>query len=187
MSSSTAIADAIASARADLDEIRDHIADLTSDRQSIAAEPCDRDDAERRVAGFVKGAAARGRDLLDRPEMFAGEARPISPFLAQAVARDPLSALAAVVPDQLAEAMLANHPGGGLSPDARTARLAEIDRALNAAAIAEEVAAREIDRATGAMLLRRLDADPAIVLAPDAELQPEDEPEPAEAGPKKKR
>ena len=180
MTSSTAIADAIASARADLDEIRDHIADLTADRQSVAAEPCDRDEAESRVAGFVQGAAARGRDLLDRPELFAGDARPISPYMVQAVARDPLAVLAAVAPDKLAEALLANHPGGGRSPDARIAKLAEIDRALNAAEIAEEVATREIDRATGTMLPRRLDADPAVLLAPDHELQPDNEPVPAE-------
>lgn len=40
-----------------------------------------------------------------------------------------------------------------------------------ASEIAEEIAAREIEGVTGATVPRRLDANPAVILAPDHELE----------------
>ena len=165
------IADGIAAARADLDELRDRIGDLLAERKEIERAPCDRAEAERRVGEIIS--QARAKELFYSPSLFAPDNGGVGAFFDESLRRDPLAALATVCPDGLAAAFLEHHPGGGLSPDARAARLAELERDLEAAEIAEEVAAREIEAATGGMIARRLDADPAVLLAPDHELEGE--------------
>lgn len=61
----------------------------------------------------------------------------------------PVAALAALCPDALADAFLAHHPGGGLSPDAWAVQLSKIERDLQTVEVAEEVAIREIEEVTG--------------------------------------
>ena len=165
------IADAIAAARADLDQLRDRITDLLTERQEIDSTHCDRAEAERRVAEIID--QARASDLFYRPMLFSPNGGQVGEYFADSLRRDPLEALAAVCPEGLAAAFLAHHPGGGLSPDARAARLAKIERDLQATEIAEEIAAREIEDVTGGTVPRRLDANPAVLLAPTEELEGE--------------
>lgn len=121
------IADAIAAARADLDQLRDRITDILAERQEIDSTHCDGAEAERRVAEIIEQARSSG--LFYRPLLFAAHSGHLGDHFADSLRRDPLEALAAVCPDGLAAAFLAHHPGGGLSPDARAARLAKIERA----------------------------------------------------------
>jgi hypothetical protein len=187
-----AIADAVTQAREDLDQLRDHVGDLLAERRAVETAPIDRETAEARVRTLVEQARARGHDLFHRPEMFRAEPQPLSAHFQRRLSDEPLAALAVIAPDALVEAMLEGHDGDGLSPDARAAKLLDLDRRIEAATIAEELACREIERATGGMIARRADADPRLLLAFDHELQPEDEPEPddiapAEAGSTRRR
>ena len=163
------IADAIAAARADLDQLRDRITDLLTERQEIERTPCDLAEAERRVGAMIE--EARSSDLFYRPILFGPNGGRLDHYFTEALRRDPFEALATVCPEGLAAAFLAHHPGGGLSPDARAARLAKIERDLMASEVAEEIACREVEGATGATVPRRLDANPAVLLALDHELE----------------
>ena len=176
MSTGAAIAEAIEHARSDLDEIRGRVEDLLAERASVQSAPCDREEAERRIGELIDQAGTS--DLFHRPEIFGAAPGPLSPFFRQRLRDEPLAAFAVIAPDALADALLEGHPGGGLSPDQREARLSELDCALLAAEIAEEIACREIEGSTGTILPRRLDANPAILLAPDREFEPQPEAEP---------
>ena len=167
------IADAIAAARVDLDQLRDRIADLLGERQEIESTVCDRAEAERRVAAMIE--QARTNDPFNRPLFFAADDTRFDPrldhYFTETLRRNPLEALAAVCPEGWAAAFLSHRPGGGLSPDARAARLAKIERDLSAAEIAEEITTREVESVTGGTVPHRLDANSAVLLAPDHELE----------------
>ena len=171
-----AIAEGIAAAQADLDQLRDRITDLRAERQEIERTPCDRTEAERRVGEIINRERARADEWfgivssgLFRPEH---DGRLGQGFL-EFMRRDPFAALAKVYPEQLSAAFLEHLPDGGISPDARAARLGKVERDLLASEIAEELATREIESVTGGIVPRRSDANPAILLAPDHELEGE--------------
>ena len=63
------IADAIASARADLDQLRDRIVDLLAERYEIEHAPCDLAEADRRVGEIIK--QARASTIFYQPGLFA--------------------------------------------------------------------------------------------------------------------
>lgn len=187
MSRTATITSAVAEAQRDLDDLRDRISDLQAERQEIAAAPVDREEAERRVDGLI--AAARARQVLDLPQLFSAQQAPLSPYLPRRLGEDPLALMAAVCPDRLRAALLEHLPPDGLSIDGRLAKLAELDRAIAAASVAEECCIREIERALGTSVARRADVDPQLLLAPDEELEAPDDgddPEPDDAGSKSK-
>jgi hypothetical protein len=171
-----AISSAVAQARENPDQLRHHVADLLAERREADAASVDRETAEARVRSLVEQARARGRELFHRPEIFGRDPQALGPYFQRRLADEPLAAFAVIAPDALVAAMLDGHEGGGLSTDARIAKLTDLDRRLEAAQVAEEVACREVERATGGTIPRRADADPAILLAPDHELEPEPEP-----------
>lgn len=163
-----AVRAALNRAREDLDELRDHVQSLRDELARIDSAPCDHDEAERRISELID--AAQATDLFRRPELFGPEPRKVSPFFARRLADDPIGAFAVLCPDRLAAVLLEGHPGDGISADARSARRDELERELETAGIAEELAIRELEAAGGGTVPRRLDADPAVILAPDAEL-----------------
>lgn len=180
MKTAIAITSAIEQARGDLDALRDRLADLSADRDAVVAAPCDEAEAVRRVERLIQSASASG--VFARHELFSGEQQPLSPYFARTLSDNLFGVLAAIAPDQLRAAFMAHLPPGGISPDQRAARLLDLDKQIEAAAIAEELACREIENATGSMIARRADCSADIVLAPGHELQPDPETEPAKTG-----
>ena len=160
--------DALAELRGDIDAVRDRIGDLVAERAETERAPVARAEAEERVAALIRGAQAA--DIFARPQLFAADGG-ADPYLNRVLAERPLEALAAVCPDQLAQAFLKHLPAGGISSDARLAKLERIDRDLRAAELAEEIAICELEALTGASVPRRLEASPEIILAPTEELE----------------
>lgn len=158
--------------RDDIDGIRDRIFEIRQALDEVAALPPDVASIEQAVDDYVASRAKLGG--LEFP--YIGAAVGINPnsldlFIRGEAAHRPELVLAVLVPDALRAALLRNMPRHGITAADRTARLAKLDRDLLIAEIAEELAIREVEDATGARLFRRVDADPAILLAPTAELQ----------------
>ncbi len=72
---------------------------------------------------------------------------------------------------RLKSLIMANAPMDGLTDEVRAKRLAKVDLEILAAEIAEESLCRVIEGESGVTSLRREDANLAIVLAPDDELE----------------
>ncbi|MER9596698.1 hypothetical protein [Mesorhizobium sp. M0244] len=157
-------------ARSDLDAIRSRIEDLQAERHRIEAAPDDIATIERQIDRQIE--AAIKADPLHFPILVRGNPMHLSVTgdLKRAIESNPFAVLAALDPARMKAAMLATMPRDGLTPEVRSARLAQIDADILSSEVAEEVACREVERALGADLPRRPDANPAIILAPDAEL-----------------
>lgn len=176
---STKIAAALSGAREDIDQLRDRLADLKSEREHVQSLPVDMLTIEQRVDDALAEAARQMplRFDIGRPEGFTPvdfrtklSATPGAGATTN-FANNGFNILAVLCPDALRAALLKNAPTGGISASERTARVAQLDRDILATEIAEEVACREIEAALGTEIARRSDANPAILLAPDAELR----------------
>lgn len=167
MSIAAKIRNALFAARADLAGIQDRIADLKTKREAIEYQPRDRASVER----IVDQAIADARSPFTSSALVS---RHLAPHEAAAELRDRVNAdlfatLAAFDPKRLKALILADAPDG--MPDhERDAQIAKLDRDILAAEMAEELALREIDEASGAIAPRRADAPIAIILAPTREL-----------------
>jgi hypothetical protein len=157
-------------ARADLDTIRDRIADLRAERDKVDFMPRDLATMEKDVDRAID-AATRDRPLfvpflLRQEGYYLGVAGAFNKTFEQ----NAFGVFAALDAPRLKAAIMATLPTDGLTPESRSAQLARLDAEIEAAEIAEEVACRELERAVGADIPRRADANPAILLAPDEEL-----------------
>lgn len=184
-----AIRQIFSSVQADVADLRGRIADLEAERDRIAQLPRDRATIEAMVDAQI--ARHAGADVFRfaalvspayGPHELAGE---FNERFATMQFRSPtgemMSAgkhdtklfefLAAFDPVKLKSALMASAPEGGISDDKRTTELARIERDLLITAIAEELACREIDEATGSHFQRRRDVPTAILLAPTSELE----------------
>jgi len=166
-----AISEALRSASADLEEIRDQIKALNSERGRIEREPDDFGTIAHHVDAMIE--EARGINLVGRSILTGSSlsAPAMDAMLANMLKAHPFTVLAHLAPDQLREALLAPlDRKSGIAPDHRMSELDRINGELLVAEIAEEVVIREMEDATGSYIARRADADPAILLAPDREL-----------------
>lgn len=145
------MAQARSALRADLDDLRDRVADLKADRQSVASAVCDREEAESRIASLIE--AAMSQALFDQPELFRPDDGQLGAYFNCVLGDHPFEALATLCPD-------AHHPGKGIGSDKRAARLEQLDRDLSAAEIAEETACREFEEVTGTSIPRPFRCEP---------------------------
>lgn len=167
------IAEALREASTDLEEIRDQIDSLHRERRQIERQNDDFETTAARIGDVI--AEARKESLISR-NMLASVPAAASTFdaiFANLMKGRPFFVLAHLAPDALRESLLADvERKGGISPEQRAAALKAVDAKLLTAEIAEEVAIREMEDATGSYIARRANADPAILLAPDQELSP---------------
>ncbi|MER9870830.1 hypothetical protein NKJ35_27255 [Mesorhizobium sp. M0136] len=158
------------SARSDIDTIRDRIADLQAERHLVEMAPNDLGTIEREIDRAIE-AAIQTRPLF-MPFLVRGEGYylPVAGAFNTALQQNAFGVFAALDAPRLKAAMLAALPKDGITAETRSARLAKIDAEILSAEIAEEVACREMERVLGADMPRRIDANPAILLAPDGEI-----------------
>lgn len=162
------VRDALFAARTDLAAIQDRIADLRAKREAVEILPRDRASVERLVDEAIAGevspfsSSALASPLIDG---FASAAQ-----LRHQINADLFASLAAFDPKRLKSLILADAPDG-LPDHERAAQIGKLDRDILAAEMAEELALREIDEASGTVALRRPDAPIEIILAPTSELQ----------------
>lgn len=168
-----AISEALRSASADLEEIRDQIKALHSERGRIEREPDDFSTIAHHIDAMIEEAQAInlvGRSILTGSPLSAPA---LDAVLGNVLKTHPFTVLAHLAPDHLRETLLAPlDRKSGIAPDRRISELDRIDGELLVAEIAEEVVIREMEDATGSYITRRTDADPAILLAPNDELSP---------------
>lgn len=141
--------------------VRAKIAGLKGDRKSLERELPDRDEAAAKLQSLAETRADHGRSLLQPSGLRYGKLprdifqwRPEDFF-------DVILALDPSAPRKLSEIANRDHPGQGITDADRRQRLKKIDADLLALEIEEE---RAIRAAPGT--LRRRDANPAVVLAP---------------------
>lgn len=163
------IRDVIGEFQADVDGLRDRIASLQEERGRVENQHVDKAEAERRIEALIEG--GRRSEMLRPSGLFAADRNLFDRHrFAANLAADPLGVLATLFPEHLREALASYIPEGGIDEAARQARIVRIDADLEAAAIAEEVALRDLEEGSGTEVLRRVDADPRILVAPDRDL-----------------
>lgn len=176
------------SARSDVAELRGRLSDLGAELQRVIASPRDLATIERLIDEQIAqhaGAEAFRFAALASPAFSAdGLAGEFNTRFAtfkfaeggRYVSSEPFDAklfqfLAAFDPAKLKALLLASAPSGGISDAKRAAEVSRIEREIAQTSIAEELACREIEEATGSHFPRRRDADVAILLAPTRELE----------------
>lgn len=179
----TSVRNAIMGVRRDLDGCRERIVALQAEREAVEIAALPADELRTRIIAEIDAAAARGAFTgyklgLASVDGFQpwrlGEFinHSFAPLPNEKGARGAFDLFAAMFRDRLVELMTADLPTGGISLETKRKRLEEIDAKILATGVQEELLCREVDAATGTMIPRRGDADPAILLAPDAELRP---------------
>lgn len=157
---------ALATTSAELDAKRARIGDIIAELDAIEGASVDRAEIERRVDAAIARAPSHAWPGLAEPR----EAEWVGAFNTFA-ARDPFGMLASIVPDALRARLLSAIPDAGLAAAERSAKRDALAAELEDAEVAEEVLCRAIESVGGASVPRRGDANPAIVLAPDHELE----------------
>ena len=163
------IRQALRGAQSDIDALRDRIAQLQDERNSLEVAPRARADVERYVDDWIARAVATQPFRLGalwsvHTPQFEAEQVFERSFQANAFAM-----MAAWDAKKLKALLLADAPAG-MSADARAAEMSRLEREIEVAEIAEEVACREIEDELGSTIMRRADVNPAILLAPTSEL-----------------
>jgi hypothetical protein len=157
---------------AGLDTLRSRIADLQGGIADVEHIAISKDQALKRLDSWARRARGAGIEQLPISDFtnFEGSGRldftPLTPIHHDVL----VSVLADVMRDRLAariEAFYSDQPS--LADDAREKRLAGLEAELADLEIAEEKLIRTAE-AAGLPVLRRDDASPLIVLAPDAAL-----------------
>jgi hypothetical protein len=165
----------MATARSGLDELRGRIDDLKAERERVELLPPD----SAVLADLVKRTVAKeGKEWavttyqFSNPDGVAGH-QLVEHFNTafKNNARGAFGVMSALFPDRMTEMLLAAVPKNGVTDADRAAMLARIDDDILGLEISEEFAVREIEASTGAVMSRRLDANPAVLLAPDGELK----------------
>lgn len=158
----------------DLATLRDQIAALDVKREAIEARPRPKAEVLDELRADVR-AAGRAFDPYLGPVADHAPARLSRQGFKERVLAHPFEAFCALTPDTMMAwaaqqvELLYEDGEDGLSAADRAAALAELDAQKRDLEHAEEACVRAAEKA-GLNLLRRGDADPAVVLLPDAEL-----------------
>jgi signal transduction histidine kinase len=147
-----------------IEKIRDRITALQAERKAVEREWPAQAEAAESIAAEVEHLAERGRDILNPSRLRKGK----TDLTSHAASRiDVLSIVAALDFERTAARLAAiafeAHPEPGISAADRRRRLAELDAELRSLEIEEERAIRS----SPTPIVRRGDADPTVVLAPD--------------------
>ncbi len=172
---------ALATTSAELDAKRLRIADIIGEMDTIDLLPVDRAEIERRVDAAI-ASAGKARTWpglttsiegywLGRTNTGTRSAGEPGNTFNQAALTDPFGVFARLVPDALRASLLAGIPDSGISAAERDAKREALAAELEDAEVAEEVLCRAIESVGGASVPRRSDSNPAIVVAPDHELE----------------
>lgn len=156
---------ALATTSAELDAKRDRIAAIVAEMDALNGASVDRAEIERRVDAAIARAPSHNWPGLAEPV----EREWIGAFNRFA-AQDPFSMYASIAPEALRAKLLNAAPAGIPAAD-RDAKRSALAAELEDAEVAEEVLCRAIESVGGASVPRRGDANPAIVLAHDHELE----------------
>lgn len=167
----------VASVRAQVEGLRDTVAALKTKRRQIETQPVPMSEAldaieagldrlERDAAGRFDNLAALMRPANGRPHLTFDPHPSTLPAMLVLVARD-------VIAERLRGNVVAAYESAGLTgitADDRRAALQELDTTVLAVEAAEELMIRRAE-AADLEILRRGDANPAVVLAPAADLE----------------
>lgn len=164
------IAGMASEAREAIGEIRDRIEDLKLERRTIEHTPDDFETIQARIDDVISQAASQA-GFFSPTGIGNGDAIDIAGLFDRKFVARPFVALAVIAPEKLRELITAGVPTDGMRPDQKAVKLDDVKRQLLAAEVAEELACREMDDFSGGHFPRRLDADPAVLLAPTADLQ----------------
>lgn len=96
--------------------------------------------------------------------------RTANTFLKDAFEREPFDVLAALLPSELKAGIMADMPRNGLTTAERQAQLARLDQQIDDAEVVEESVIRELEASGSPPIMRRADARPDLLLAPNREL-----------------
>ncbi|MGO4677523.1 hypothetical protein AB4Z40_31995 [Bosea sp. 2YAB26] len=159
---------ALATAEGDLTSKRERIASIAADLAGLDLAGVDRSEIERRVDSAIADAARAGLPAsgLAEPQEQAWRVH-FNRFGSE----NPFQLFAVLAPDRLRAALLAGAPEGGISSGERAEKRGALETEQFELEVAEEVLIRSIESIGGAQVPRREDANPAIVVAPDAELE----------------
>lgn len=166
---SAGIRDALRNAQSDIDALRDRIAELQEAWDSLVSAPRARADVERYVDDWIARAVATQPFQLGA--LWSVHTRPFEAeqIFQRSFETNGFAMLAAWDAKKLKALLLADAPAG-MTDDARAVEMSRLEREIEVAEIAEEVACREIEDELGNTIMRRADVNPAILLAPTAEL-----------------
>lgn len=158
-----------------LAEIREEIATAQAEVERIRCAPRPREEAEAEIRDLVEAGARSFDPYLGRFDQ-PGGANLMAVMNALngdhgAIQRNQFGALCAVAPAGMFAFLARNldaayAEGPGLTAAERATRLAKADARLLELSLAEEAAVRALE-AAGMAVMRRADADPRAVLAPD--------------------
>jgi hypothetical protein len=157
---------AMATTGAELEAKRERIAEIVAEMDTLDGASVDRAEIERRIEAAMARGPSHSWPGLTTPR----EDGWIGAFNSFA-ARDPFGMLASIAPDALRAKLLSAIPDSGISAAERGAKRDALAAELEDAEVAEEVLCRAIESVGGASVPRRGDANPAIVLAHDHELE----------------
>lgn len=156
---------ALATTSAELDAKRERITAIIAELDAVDGASVDRAEIERRIDAAIARAPSHDWPGLATPR----EAEWVGAFNTFA-ARDPFAMFASIAPDALRAKLLQAAPAGIPAAD-RGAKRSALAAELEDAEVTEEVLCRAIESVGGATVPRRSDANPAIVLAHDHELE----------------
>jgi hypothetical protein len=152
--------------RDELDRIRDQISKRRQELESLEWHHVDEAEAIKRIDKAIAYTRAQGVGSGFQ------DARAVIPVLIQDFDRtfeSPFALLACLAPELLKAGLAASLTPDGLSPEAKAARETELLTEISGLEVEEERLARELESA-GAVVPRRSDASPSILLASDREL-----------------
>ena len=140
---------------------------LKAARSAAESAPVDRATAVERIEAILENALANRANFFEFLSSRSGGFSPAS--FASRANIDMLGLLALVAPEAIRAAMVENIRPGGLSESERRDTLARIEAGTLELEVQEELDLRTLDE-TAVHERRRRDANPAILLAPTAEL-----------------
>lgn len=167
----SAIADALNHAATELEATRKRIVALADERRRVSSAFDDFATIEAKIDRAIE--AAQTVEIFSRHTFRTVEPSvgSLDGYLGKALAVHPFVLFAKMAPAALKEMALAEiDRDGGLSPAVRAAELDRLDAAIFREEIAEELSIRSMEDATRTLVHRRKDGDPALWLAPMAEL-----------------
>lgn len=169
----TKLTDAAEAARNDVEGLRDRLLDLRDEASAVRLAPITQAELRTLVDNVLDAAEADARSWCIFSKLATAE--PGVPFdIGAAMRNQPLGVAALLlgheaVADRLVAEAVASMPGKPIDAAVRHAELSRIAREIDDLERIEEKLLREIE-AAGVSMPRRVDASPALYLAPDEEI-----------------
>ena len=164
------IRQALRGAQSDIDALRDRIAELQDAQNTLEATPRARADVERYIDDWIARAVATQPFRLGALWSVHTRAFEAEQIFQRSFETNGFAMLAAWDSKRLKALLLADAPAG-ITDDARAVEMSRLEREIEVAEIAEELACREVEAEIGGTIMRRADVNPAILLAPTSELE----------------